>query len=186
MGLSRGAGFAMGWALQNPHRVERLVLVNSFGLGKERPRGLLFYFRVHVPFVSELTWALITWNRTLARRTLRAAVFQRSEIATEALLDEVIHFARKPGAGAAFQQLQRSEMRWDGFRTTYLDRFREIQVPTLIVHGARDPLVPVAWAERAHQLIPNSELEIIDDCGHLPPVEQPAIFNEHIERFFAS
>jgi len=91
-------------------------------------------------------------------------VFQRSEIATEALFDEVIHFARKPGAGAAFRQLQRSEMRWDGFRTTYLDRFREIQVPTLIVHGARDPLVPVAWAERAHQLIPNSELEIIDEA----------------------
>ncbi len=185
MGLSMGGGFALGYALQNPTLVERLVLVNSYGLGKERPGGLGFYLRVHVPFVSELTWALITWNRTLARRTLHAALFQRSEIATEILLDEVIRFARKPGAGKAFRQLQRTEMLWDGFRTNYVDRLPEVQVPTLIVHGARDPLVPFAWAERAHRLIPNSELMIIDQCGHLPPVEQSDVFNQLIERFFA-
>lgn len=186
MGLSMGGGFALGCALSTPALVERLVLVNSFGLGKETPGGMLFYLRVHLPFVSELTWALITSNRSLARRTLRDAVFQRSEIATEALLDEVIRYARKPGAGAAFRQLQRSEMRWDGFRTNYLNSLPEIRVPTLIVHGAKDPLVPVAWAERAHRLIPNSELEIIEGCGHLPPVERPEIFNQIIEGFFAS
>jgi pimeloyl-ACP methyl ester carboxylesterase len=185
MGLSMGGGFALGCALQFPPLVEQLVLVNSFGLGKEAPGGLAFYLRVHVPLVSELTWTLVTWNRALARRTLRAAVFPRSEIATETLLDEVVRFARKPGAGAAFRQLQRSELLWDGFRTNYLARLPELQVPTLIVHGARDPLVPAAWAERAHRLIPNSELEIIDQCGHLPPVEQPEIFNQIIERFFA-
>jgi pimeloyl-ACP methyl ester carboxylesterase len=186
IGLSMGGGFALGAALQTPERVERLVLVNSFGLGKETPGGLMFYLGVHFPFVSELKWGLGTWNRALARRTLRAAVFHRPEIATEVLLDEVIRLARRPGAGSGFRQLQRSEVRWHGFRTNYLDRIAELKVPTLIVHGGKDPLVPAAWAKRAHSLISNSELEIIDECGHLPPVEQSEIFDRVIERFFAS
>jgi pimeloyl-ACP methyl ester carboxylesterase len=186
IGLSMGGGFALGLALQSPLLVERLALVNSFGIGREIPGGVVAYLRVHLPFVSEVTWSLVARNRALARRSLRAAVFHRPEIATEALLDEVVRLARRTGAGAAFRQLQRSEARWSGFRTNYVGRLPEIQLSTLIVHGARDPLIPVAWAERAHRLMANSELEVIDQCGHLPPVEQPEIFNRIVERFFAT
>jgi pimeloyl-ACP methyl ester carboxylesterase len=51
------------------------------------------------------------------------------------------------------------------------------------VHGAEDGIVPVSWAERAHHLMKNSKIEIIPGCGHLPPVENPGLFNRIVEDF---
>lgn len=186
IGLSMGGGFALGAVLQTPERVKRLVLVNSFGLGKETPGGLMFYLGVHFPFVSELKWGLGTWNRALARRTLRAAVFHRPEIATEVLLDEVHSFGAETRSrfGLSPVAAKRSALAW--LSDNYLDRIAELKVPTLIVHGGRIRWCRQLAAERAHSLISNSELEIIDECGHLPPVEQSEIFDRVIERLFAS
>ena len=51
---------------------------------------------------------------------------------------------------------------------------REIRVPTLVIHGANDPLIPVAHGQDTAQLIPHSELEIIEGMGHdLPPALMP-------------
>ena len=183
IGLSMGGAFAIGFALGSPKRVERLVLVDSVGLGGGIPGGLISYFALHLPLVDELRWALLTRVRTLARRTVCAPLLDQSGTAIEDALDEIIRLARKPGAGAAFRQLQRSEYRRSGLRTNYLDRLSEVQVPTLIVHGAEDRLIPVACAKRAHHLIPHSQLEIIARCGHLPPVEQPESFNRIISSF---
>jgi pimeloyl-ACP methyl ester carboxylesterase len=183
IGLSMGGAFALGFTLRWPKRVERLVLVDSVGLGGEIPGGLVSYFALHLPLVDELRWALLTRVPTLARRNMCAPLLDQSGAAIEEAFGEIIRLARKPGAGAAFRQLQRSEYRWRGLRTNYLDRLSEIQVPTLIVHGAEDRLIPVACAQRAHGLIPHSQLQIIAGCGHLPPVEQPDSFNRIISSF---
>jgi pimeloyl-ACP methyl ester carboxylesterase len=128
----------------------------------------------------------LTRVSTLARRSICAQMVNQPDVAIEEAFDEIIRLARKPGADAAFRQLQRSEYRWRGLRTNYLDRLSEIQVPTLIVHGAEDKLIPVACAQRAHCLIRHSQLEIIARCGHLPPVEQPESFNRIISSFLQS
>ena len=59
----------------------------------------------------------------------------------------------------------------------------EINVPVLIIHGADDQLIPLAEAEAMHQAIPNSELVIVPDAGHLPNLEQPDIFNDAVIDF---
>ena len=59
----------------------------------------------------------------------------------------------------------------------------EINVPVLIIHGADDQLIPVAEAEAMHQAIPNSELVIVPDAGHLPNLEQPDIFHDAVIDF---
>jgi pimeloyl-ACP methyl ester carboxylesterase len=186
VGLSMGGAFAVGFTLRSPKRVERLVLVDSVGLGGGIPGGLLSYIALHLPLVDEFRWALLTRVRTLARRSMCAPLLNRSKAAIEEVFDEIIRLARKPGAGAAFRQLQRSEYRWRRLRTNYLGKLPEIQVPTLIVHGAEDRLIPVTCAQRAHRLIPHSQLEIIAGCGHLPPVEQPESFNRIISSFLQS
>jgi len=183
IGLSMGGAFALGFTLRSPKRVERLVLVDSVGLGGGIPGGLVSYFALHLPLVDELRWALLPWVPTLARRSMCAPLLNQSGAAIEEAFCEIIRLARKPGSGAAFRQLQRSEYRWQGLRTNYLDRLSEIQVPTLIVHGAEDRLIPVACAQRAHRLIPHSQLQIVAGCGHLPPVEQPESFNRIISSF---
>ena len=183
IGVSMGGGFALGFTIRAPEKVERLVLVNSGGLGREIPGGFLSYFAMRMPFVDELRWALLMRSRTTARRILCAALVNRKEALSEEMLDEVIRLARRAGAGAGFRQLQRSEYQWQGLRTNYAHQLSEVKVPTLIVHGAQDRIVPVSWAQRAHNLIKNSKLEIIRQCGHMPPIEQPEVFNEIVRCF---
>jgi pimeloyl-ACP methyl ester carboxylesterase len=183
VGVSMGGAFAVGFTLRAPERVERLVLVDSAGLGSEIPGGLLSYLRVQMPLLDELSWTALTASRTLARRNLGAALLSQKELFSEEVLDQYLRLARRAGAGTAFRQLQRSEYQWKGMRTNYLGQLSEIKVPTLLVHGMEDKIVPVTWAERAHRLIKNSTLELIPECGHLPPIEKPDLFNRVIRRF---
>ncbi len=59
----------------------------------------------------------------------------------------------------------------------------EIDVPTLIIHGANDQLIPLAEAKAMHQAIPEAELVIVPDAGHLPNLEQPDLFNDAVLDF---
>ncbi|MCA9943881.1 MAG: alpha/beta fold hydrolase [Ardenticatenaceae bacterium] len=59
----------------------------------------------------------------------------------------------------------------------------DIEVPVLILHGADDKLIPVSEAELMHKAIPNSELVVIPEAGHLPNLEQPDIFNDAVIDF---
>ena len=62
----------------------------------------------------------------------------------------------------------------------------DIDVPTLIIHGADDKIIPASEAEAMHAAIEDSELVIIDDAGHLPNLEQPDAFNDAIIDFLES
>jgi pimeloyl-ACP methyl ester carboxylesterase len=64
-----------------------------------------------------------------------------------------------------------------------MDRLDEIDVPTLIVHGAQDNLVPINYAEQAHARIQESQLRIIADAGHWPQREKPEEFFEIVSSF---
>jgi len=64
-----------------------------------------------------------------------------------------------------------------GQRVSATDRLYLAQmIPTLIVWGRRDPLIPIEHAAAAHRGIPGSRLEIFDDTGHFPQLEQPVHF----------
>ena len=64
-----------------------------------------------------------------------------------------------------------------------LDR---IDIPTLILHGADDQLIPVAEAEAMRSAIRDSKLEVLPVAGHLLNMEQPALFNQTVRGFLAS
>lgn len=174
-GLSMGGGIALGFALEAPERVERLVLIDSACLDDALPGGRTTWFVVHLlGGLSALQWRLLASSRRLTGWVLRRAVPHRPEQVTSTLLDRVMRHLRKPGAAAAFRDWERREVGWRRLRTCYVDRLPALAVSTLILHGADDPLVPVAVAERAHCLIPNSRLKVIPACGHLAPLDQPA------------
>jgi pimeloyl-ACP methyl ester carboxylesterase len=107
----------------------------------------------------------------------------RPDLVTPKLVDDLMNLARKRRADRAVLDWQRREATWKGLRTNYVNRLPEIAIPTLILHGDDDPLLPVATAKRAHHLIPNSRLEIIRDCGHLAPLEQPEAVNRALCEF---
>lgn len=60
-----------------------------------------------------------------------------------------------------------------------------INVPTLILHGADDQIIPISEAEAMHAAIHGSQLKIIPDAGHLPNLEQPLLFNQAVEDFLS-
>jgi len=64
-----------------------------------------------------------------------------------------------------------------------LDR---ISVPTLIIHGSHDTLVPLDWAERAVSKIQDSRLVLIENAGHFPLIEQPDQFNQAVSQFLSA
>jgi pimeloyl-ACP methyl ester carboxylesterase len=184
VGVSMGGGAALGFALQSPERVEKLVLVSSYGLGSEIPYGRLGYFLVQVPLATDLIYALMRRSRGMLRWGLRNVIHDLRAV-TEDLVEEAHRLLNEPGSGQAFRSFRRNEVRWGGLRTDFSDRLAEVDAPTLIVHGEYDRAVPVAWAREAHERMPNSELRIFKGCGHWPPRERPEEFNRVVGEFLA-
>ncbi len=180
--ISMGGGIGLGFALRFPERVARLALVDSYGLGGTVPGGSLGYLFVRIPFVSELITTLSGRSRRLAALSLRGIVGS-SESVTPELVDELAAASRRPNASRAFRSFQRAEVGPMGLRTNYVDRLPDLSVPTLFVHGERDPLVPVEWAVRAGTLVSDADVRILPNCGHWPPRERPVRFNELLRRF---
>jgi pimeloyl-ACP methyl ester carboxylesterase len=80
-------------------------------------------------------------------------------------------------ARRAFLHTVRAVIDLAGQRVNATDRLYLAQmIPTLIVWGRRDPLIPIEHAAVAHQGMPGSRLEIFDDTGHFPQLEQPVRF----------
>jgi pimeloyl-ACP methyl ester carboxylesterase len=184
VGLSMGGAAALGLALGSPDRVDRLVLADAEGLGDHVPGGHLGYLAVHVPGANTAGYALQRHSRWWVRQTLTSLV-GTSDAVTDELVDEAFELLRRPGAGKAFHSTQIDEVGWRRLRTDYSDRLADLAVPTLIVHGEADPLVPVAWARRARERIPGSRLVTLPGVGHLSPREAPAAFNTAVTDFLA-
>ena len=184
VGLSMGGAIALGSVLRWPERVDRLVLVDAYGLQRTVALHKLSYLMVHTPGLLEATWFLVQHSRAAARASL-GNVFHDVKAVPDELLDQVVTEARTPHAGRAFTAYQRHDVSWHGLRTGYLDRLNQIHVPTLIIHGREDRAVPLACAEAAHRLIAGSQLQVIDGAGHWPQREKPEAFNRVLTEFLA-
>ena len=184
VGISMGGAISLGFSLRWPHRVEKLVLVDSHGLGGEVPGGMASYALVRLPLLNRLVWAALKRSRRMVRASLETT-FYDPRIVTEDLVDEVYQLVRKPGAGRAWKSWQENEIGREGLRTNFVERLQELAVPTLILHGAEDRYVPVSWARRAHTLIENSELHVFPRCGHWLTLERPVEFNRVVLEFLA-
>jgi pimeloyl-ACP methyl ester carboxylesterase len=184
VGISMGGAISLGFSLRSPHRVEKLVLVDSHGLGKEVPGQVMSYAMVRSPLLNRLVWAAMGRSRTMVRWSLQT-VFHDPQAVTGSIVDEDFEAAKKPGVGKAWRSWQRSEIGLGGFPTNFVDQLHTVAVPTLILHGAEDRYVPVSWARRAHTLIKDSELCILPQCGHWLTREKPTGFDRAVSGFLA-
>jgi len=186
VGQSFGGGVAMQFAYQFPERCERLVLVNSGGLGHE----VTFYLRLLsvpgfelvfplfcTPLLRDAGHLVTTWLR-------RAGV--RSTRASQEVWRSYASLAEAENRYTFFRSL-REVIDSDGQAVSALTRLhRAARVPTLIVWGAQDPFIPVSHAIAAHAAIPGSRLEIFDGVGHYPHCEDPEHFVAVLLDFIAS
>ena len=186
VGQSLGGGVAMQFAYQYPERCERLVLVDSGGLGHE----VTPYLRMlTVPGFESVFPLLCTPGLCAAGDRIASWLDQlgvRSSPASQEVWRSYTSLADEDGRRAFFRSL-REVIDFSGQAVSALRRLsRAARLPTLIVRGDQDPFIPVSHGLAAHQAIPGSRLEIFPGVGHYPHCEAPERFVAVLEDFIAS
>jgi pimeloyl-ACP methyl ester carboxylesterase len=177
VGQSLGGGIAMQFAYQHPDRCDRLVLVNSGGLGPDVSwilRALTLpgvEYAMPVLFPSFVRDAGDAVRRKLGAFGVRAPHVEEEWRGYASLTD--------PETRQAFVKTLRAVIDLGGQSVSAHDRLYLAELlPTLIVWGERDKIIPVSHAHDAHAAMPGSELVIFERSGHFPHVEEPQRFAE--------
>ena len=186
VGHSLGGGVAMQFAYQFPERCERMVLVSSGGLGHE------LHLLLRAAALPGAEWVLpLLCSSALCDAVDGAArLLGRAGLRAGPDLDEVWRsFASlsDPDARQAFIHTVRTVIDIRGQRASAGDRlYLAAEMPTMIIWGEHDPLIPVAHAYSAHERIRGSRLEIFTDAGHFPYRDHPLRFVEVLLDFMQS
>src|SRR4051794_1745421 len=178
VGHSLGGGIAMQFAYQFPERLERLVLVDSGGLGAEVNLVLRAATLPGAEFVLPLMFSPLTRRagRVIGSGLGRVGLKANANVVG---LAEGVDSLADAEARRAFVHTARSVIDPRGQRVDARDRlYLSRDVPTMLIWGDRDPIIPVAHGHRAHELMPHSRLEVFPRAGHFP-------FNDDPERFVA-
>jgi len=168
LGHSIGGWTAAELAVMNPRVIERLVLVAPAGLRPERGEILDVFY--HPP-------------DELLRLTVHdpATIPEWPELygapPTQAQLEI-----------AARNQEMTARLTWKPYMfNPRLPHFLpRVTVPTLIVWGREDRIVPLVCGEQYARLLPDARLVVLDGCGHLPPLEKPAEFADLVLQFLSA
>jgi pimeloyl-ACP methyl ester carboxylesterase len=178
VGHSMGGFISTEAAIVSPERFSSLILVAAAGVTYARFTGSRKDL-AKVIVEAMMPVAASGLERNFGRSRLRAAQFagvfaHPSRINREMLWELGSYAVDAPGLIQAAYALA-------GYDTR--DRLPEIRIPTLLVWGSRDLLVPVPAAFAYRRRIPDAELCLLDDTGHMIQMERPARFNDNVEEF---
>lgn len=186
VGQSLGGGIALQFAYQYPERCERLALVCAGGLGQEVNPILRALTLPGIDLVLPLAFQPLYRNVVDGVVGLMRKVgLQPTPVAMEtwrsycSLID--------PETRSAFISTLTAVVDRSGQRISAHDRlYLASALPTLIVWGDSDPIIPVEHAHDTHRAIPGSQLEIFPGAGHYPHCEDPQRFADLLVRFVGS
>jgi pimeloyl-ACP methyl ester carboxylesterase len=173
-----GGYIAAEVAIQFPERVGRLVLVSAAGISSAET------LRAPILTIGRVATALAT--NTIARYRQLAArpITRHFSLALVARYPRLLKpdFAYEgffKGAGKpGFDDALRASLDYD-----FRDRLPEVKVPTLIVWGEKDSIIPVRDADEFERLIEDSRKLVMRDTGHIPMAERPVAFNDVLVEF---
>ena len=161
-----------------PGRVQQLVLVDAAGYPLVSESVPIAFRIARVPLLSSLM--AVTLPRRLVESSVRN-VYGDPERITAALIDRYYEIALREGNRAAL--VQRFVQAPHG---EHADRIGGVRVPTLILWGGRDRLIPPEHGERFHRDIAGSRLVVFPELGHVPHEEDPvatvAVVREFLDR----
>jgi pimeloyl-ACP methyl ester carboxylesterase len=186
VGHSLGGGIVMQLAYQFPERCERLVLVDSGGLGREVSillrAATLPFSEVVLPLLAHTR--LLDAGRAVSRMLRRVGLHAGTDMAE---LGRGHASLADPEARSAFIHTLRTIVDPRGQRVNASDRlYLAENMPFMIVWGEQDPIIPVEHGLAAHELVPSSRLEVFEDAGHFPHVDDPQRFLDVLLDFIDS
>lgn len=161
--IGNSLGGHIGLVFTNAHQehVKALVLTGSSGL-YENAFGGSFPKRESYEYIREKV----------------AFTFYDPATATKELVDEVFKSVNDRSRVIRILALAKSAIRHNMSKD-----LSKITIPVSLIWGKQDKVTPPDVAEEFHQLLPNSELNWVDLCGHAPMMEQPEVFNEYLDKF---
>jgi 2-hydroxy-6-oxonona-2,4-dienedioate hydrolase len=183
VGNSMGAAVSLRLAGLAPSRLAGVVLANSAGLGPEvTPVFRLF----SLPLLGEL---LNKPNPKAAEMQIKAIVKDPASV-SEPLRAAISRNLSKQGGSAAFLATLRATLGLRGQNKAVWQKSHDLlsalTCPLLILHGRQDSVLPHRQSEAAAGLAARAELMILEDCGHTPQIEKPAVFNQALAGFAKS
>ncbi|PWU57097.1 alpha/beta hydrolase [Micromonospora globispora] len=182
VGNSLGGAVAMRLAVDDPSRVASLVLVNSAGFGREVTVAL------RLLALRPLGRLLLRPSRAVARRT-EEAIFHDRSFVTDERVAHALAVARQPHAAPVMLELVRSLGTLRGVRPQWREELlaavSALDIPTLIVWGDRDLILPAAHLETARARLPKARTHLFPDTGHMPQIERAAEFHRLVTEFWS-
>ena len=161
LGNSLGGHVAMVYLLKHSERTKSLILTGSSGLF-ENGMGDTYPKRGDYEYIRKKT----------------EVTFYDPKMATKELVDEVFSITNNRIRVIKIIALAKSAI-----RNNLGDELNHIKQPTLLIWGNNDTVTPPFVAREFQRLIPNSELQFIDKCGHAPMMEVPEEFNIILHKF---
>lgn len=161
LGNSLGGHVALVHILKNPQRIKSLILTGSSGLF-ENGMGDTYPKRGDKEYIRKKT----------------ELTFYDPKMATEELVNEVFEITNNRLKVIKIIALAKSAI-----RNNLGDELKEITQPCCLIWGNNDSITPPFVGKEFNRLIPNSELHIIDKCGHAPMMEVPGEFNQILSAF---
>lgn len=181
IGNSLGGAVAMLLSLRRPDRVRSLVLVASAGFGREVTVAL------RILAVRPLGRLLLRPSRTAAYRAERA-IFRDRRYVTDERVTRGYTLAGRPHGARVMLELSRSLGTIRGVRRLWRDAvLRAVAaapVPTLVVWGSDDLILPASHLDHAHAALPHARTELFADTGHMPQIERAEEFAELVRTFW--
>lgn len=186
VGHSLGGGIAMQFSYQFPERCERLVLVDSGGLG----RDVSLLLRAATLPGSEFVLPFLAATRLLDAGEFVARQLDRVGLRARTDLEEMARghaTLSDAGARAAFVHTLRSVVEPGGQRVDASDRLYLAQhIPVLLLWGERDSIIPVSHGRATHEQVRGSRLEVFARSGHFPQLDEPERFIDALVDFMDS
>lgn len=172
VGNSFGGALAIAMAVNNPERVRKLVLMGSMGVSFPITYGLDAVWGYSPSPENMLkTIDLFVYNKALATKDL-------AQIRYEASI--------QPGFQESFSAMfPEPRQHWVEAMAKYEDRIRDIEKPTLIVHGRDDKVIPLEASHKIFSYIDDAQLHIFGHCGHWTQIEQCDKFVALVNNFLS-
>lgn len=183
VGNSLGGAVAMQLAADRPDRVHTLVLLNSAGFGREVTLAL------RLLAVRPLGRRLLTPSRDAAARTVRS-IFADSSFVTGERVEAAFALASRPAHTATLLEVARSLGTLRGVRPRWrrelLARVAALRIPTLVIWGEHDRVLPATHIAAAAGALPHAEVHLLPRTGHMPQIERADAVARLLRSFVAA
>jgi len=169
VGNSMGGALALAVALEIPERIRKLVIMGSVGVKFPITEGLEFIwgYKPSIENMRKVIWYLSS----------------NPELVGEELVRLRYEASIQPGFQETYEKMFYPPYQKHLDEMDVEDRLSEIKIPTLVIHGKLDKVIPYQISIRIFEKLPNAHLHIFGDCGHWTQIEKKDEFNELVKDF---